>query len=146
MNEDPLKDATFVPSNMSLAAVIDHMGSDVSMQRGRPYDGQPHTTDGKRGAEFIRNMTFRDLRDCFIRGFISSHMKYKNGSLETIQPNQTLIDECEKGQNAAICQNDVYTLVGDTDPIAVWQNMACEIEKVMKIYPNIDKKDWKALL
>lgn len=132
------KNIPVVPDNMSIEAMIDHLGSDVSMQRGRPYSGQPHTTTGKRGEEMIRNMSFRDLRDCYIRGLILSHQVHVQGSIDPLEPNHTLVREAEKGQKAAICDNDIFTLKGDVDPIAVWQNMACEIEKLMGIFPNVE--------
>lgn len=136
--DDIFKKIPIVPDNMSIAAMLDHMGSDTSMLRGRPYNGQDHTHSGNRGSEFVRNMRFRDVKDCFVRGYISSHAYYLPGSLVKIQPNATLIDECKKGQNAAICDNDMYTLRGGVDPMSVWQNMACEIEKLMGIYPNVE--------
>ena len=129
-----------IPDNMSLEAMLDHMGSDTSMQRGRPYNGQLHTTTGKRGEEMIRNITFRDVRDCFIRGYILAHPRYVDGTIDKIEPNYTLSEEARKGQKAAICDNDIYTLKGDIDAIAVWQNMACEIEKLMGIFPNVPGK------
>lgn len=132
------KNIPVVPENMSIEAMVDHLGSDTSMLRGRPYDGQDHTCAGKRGSEFARNMRFRDIKDCFVRGYIQSHEYYVSGSVEKIQPNATLIDECRKGQFAAICDNDMYTLRGNADPMAVWQNMACEMEKMMEIYPNVE--------
>jgi hypothetical protein len=138
MTDEVFKNIPMSNNVNDLAAMLDHMGSDVSMQRGRPYSGQPWTTDGVRGNEIIRNITFRDMRDCFVRGFILSHQSYKEGTMEPVEPNYTLITECQKGVNAAICQNDMYTLVGDIDPMAVWQNIHCEIEKMMGIFPNID--------
>lgn len=79
----------------------------------------------------------RDLRDCFIRAFILSHQHYKNGTLELIQPNATLRDEANKGQDATLCEQDVYQLIGGIDPIALSQNLGCEVEKAMGIYPNV---------
>lgn len=136
-NEVSLTNIQMVPENMSIAAFIDHLGSDVSMDRQRSYNGQSHTQTGTRGSQLIFNLTFRDVRDCFIRAYILSHEHYKRGTIEPIQPNATLSDECKKGEAASICDNDIYTLKGDADPLAVWQNMACEIEKMMGIYPNV---------
>src|SRR3990167_2801417 len=83
----------------------------------RPYDGQPHTTTGERGKTEIKNVTFRDIRDCFIRGaFYSSGLKPED------------------------YPKSIYDLDWNViDPIAVWQNMSCEIEKKMGIYPNLPK-------
>jgi hypothetical protein len=110
---------------------------DISMQRDRPYSGQSHTLSGTRGSTEIKGITFRDLRDCFIRAYIKSHAYYKSGSIEKIQPNATFSDEADKGEKAALCENDIYELVGDIDPMAVAQNLGVEIEKIMGIYPNV---------
>lgn len=135
--DDIFKDIPIIPNNMSFAAMLDHMGSDVSMRRDRPYSGQSHTCSGERGSEFVAGLTFRDIRDCFVRGYILSHQYYEKGSSVAIQPNATLSDECRKGPASSICENDLYSLKGDVDPMAVWQNISCEIEKMMGIYPNV---------
>lgn len=127
---------------MSIHHLFDQIGHDLgwhdhNMSPDRPYNGQPHTSTGMRGATEIRGITFRDLRDCFIRAYILSHGHYKSGTLEELQPNATLRDEATKGVTAALSENDVYTLVGGIDPIAVAQNLACEVEKMMGIYPNV---------
>lgn len=124
------------------AKVMDQIGHDLgwhdhNMRRDRPYNGQPHTCTGTRGATEIKGVTFRDLRDCFIRAYIHSHSVYKPGTLEEVQPNMTLIREADKGENAAISEDDVYKLSGDIDPIALAQNLGCEIEKAMGIFPNV---------
>lgn len=119
--------------------IEDDLGmNNADMRRDRPYDGQPHTSTGVRGSTEIRGITFRDLRDCFIRAFIKSHSAYSR-SLEVIEPNMTLCREADKGEHAFISENDVYRLVGDIDPIAVAQNLACEVEKMMGIFPNVDQ-------
>lgn len=127
---------------MSLEILFDQIAHDLgwhdhNMSRHRPYQGQPHTSTGARGATEIRGVTFRDLRDCFIRAYILSHSHYKEGSLEEVQPNAALRTEAEKGEAATLCENDMYGLRGDIDPMAVAQNLACELEKMMGIYPNI---------
>lgn len=127
---------------MSIEKLFDEIGHDLgwhdhNMRRDRPYNGQPHTGKGIRGATEIKGITFRDLRDCFIRAFIRSHDYCEGGSITPIQPNAALSDEANKGENAALCENDVYNLKGGIDPIAVAQNLACEVEKIMGIYPNV---------
>lgn len=107
------------------------------MHRERPYNGQPHTTLGVRGQTEIKGLTFRDLRDCYIRGFIISHDYYKPGTLERWEPNATLIDEAKKGVKAQLNGNDVYGLEGNIDPMAVEKNTSLEIERIMGIYPNV---------
>lgn len=128
----------------SLDGLFDQIGHDLgwhdhNMRRDRPYVGQPHTCTGGRGAQEISGITFRDLRDCFIRAFILSNEHYKSGTIEPLQPNAALRDEAEKGENAAICEQDVYRLKGGIDPMAVAQNLCCEVEKIMGIYPNVPR-------
>jgi hypothetical protein len=109
--------------------VADDMGwHDANMRRNRPYSGQPHTDTGARGATEIRGVTFRDLRDCFIRAYCLAAMPF--------------YEEANKGELAALCENDLYGLKCEpgssvVDPIAVSQNLACEIERLMGIYPNV---------
>jgi hypothetical protein len=124
--------------------LFDQIGHDLgwhdhNMRRDRPYSGQCHTDTGERGRQEIRGITMRDLRDCFIRAFIHSHQVYKSGTIEEIQPNATLSREADKGEHAAICENDLYGLIGDIDPIAIAQNLTCEVEKIMGIFPNVPK-------
>jgi len=119
---------------MSFAQVWDQIEHDLgfnehNMRRDRPYNGQPHTDTGVRGMTEIRGVTFRDMRDCFIRAvLLSSHGISPAG----------LYDEATKGEAAAICENDLYGWdLNKLDPMAVAQNLACEIEKIMGIYPNV---------
>lgn len=121
----------------SITEAIDHLGSNINMQRDRPYTGQPHTVEGVRGSHVISGITFRDLRDAFIRAYITSVPNFKNGSMEPLEPNYTLSQEAKKGPDAVLCENDIYTLVGDLDPMALCQNLSIEIEKLMGIYPNL---------
>ena len=98
----------------------------TSMKRDRPYDGQSHTEHGIRGATVIEGVTFRDLRDCLIRAYCLS-----SGP-------GPLYDEARKGEHAEIDENVIYTIKG-VDRLAVAQNMSCEIERLMDIYPNLPK-------
>ena len=99
-----------------------------SMRRDRPYSGQPHTDKGIRGATEVSGVTFRDLSDCFTRAFfLASH-----------HINPALYEEACKGENAVICENDLYGWdLNQIDPVAVMQNFTCEVEKIMGIYPNV---------
>ena len=108
---------------------LDDLGNDHNMKRRRPYTGQPHTDTGIRGATEIKGITFRDLRDAYIRSYclsmgVDNPIHYK---------------EAGKGENATICENDIYDLKDTIDPLAVSQNLSCEIEKLMGIFPNITK-------
>jgi hypothetical protein len=135
-NLPPMNDSSLEQIVNSITSAIDHVGGNINMQRDRPYTGQSWTDSGTRGATEISGITFRDLRDCYIRAVILSHSFYKDGTLERLEPNATLIEEANKGPDAALCENDIYQLVGDCDLLAIQQNLSCEIEKIMGIFPN----------
>lgn len=109
--------------------IQDDLGcNNVNMLRSRPYRGQPHTCTGERGKTEIKGITFRDLRDCFIRAvFLSAaHIKPIHYA------------EAEKGEHAALNEKDLYGWdFNELDPIAIVQNLSCEIERIMGIFPNI---------
>ena len=113
--------------------IEDDLGmNDDSMRRGRPYLGQPHTDTGERGKTEVHGVTFRDLRDCYIRACCLS-----DGITNPAQYN-----ESELGEYALLCENDIYTLDWENiDPMAVFQNFSCEVEKLMGIYPNIKQPE-----
>ena len=118
-----------VDFNSLWGRIEDDLGfNDHNMRRDRPYTGQPHTDTGERGKTEIKGVTFRDLRDAFIRAvFLAGHH---------IAPAQ--YDEACKGELATLCENDLYGLdLNQLDPVAVIQNLSCEVEKLMGIYPNV---------
>jgi hypothetical protein len=100
-----------------------------NMKRDRPYTGQLHTDTGIRGSQTISGITFRDLRDCYIRAIC----------LSAGIDNETEYQEALKGEDALLEENVVYRLKGNIDPMAIFQNMTCEVEKLMGIYPNVPK-------
>lgn len=124
---------------MSMEKLFDQIGHDLgwndhNMHRDRPYDGQPHTDTGIRGATEICGITFRDLRDCFIRAVLLSTGAMSIGGKDM----RPLYEEACKGEHAVLCENDLYGFdLGKLDPIAISQNLACEVEKLMGIYPNV---------
>lgn len=86
----------------------------------RPFDGQPHTDQGVRGATKV-DLRFRDVADCLAIGFMLAC-----GYSET--------------RAAAATWNDVYEAIKRDpgfDPVAVCQNMLCEMERRMGIFPNV---------
>lgn len=83
----------------------------------RPYDGQPHTCHGTRGATEIKGITFRDMQDAFMRAC------YESSGLPIEQ-----------------WPGSVYDLPwSEMSIIAVAQNLACNVEKAMGIYPNVPR-------
>jgi hypothetical protein len=108
--------------------------NDHNMQRSRPYNGQLHTSTGARGATEIKGITFRDLRDAFIRAVLLSTGAEVIDGVD-MRPRY---EEAKKGEAAALCDNDVYGFDLDKlDPMAISQNLCCEIERLMGIYPNV---------
>jgi hypothetical protein len=109
--------------------IADDLGwNDMNMRRDRPYMGQAHTDTGERGKTEIKGITFRDLRDCFIRACCHA------GDIEELS------EEANKGEGAALCENDLYKLdLNQLDIMAVCQNLCVEVEKIMGIYPNVTK-------
>lgn len=114
--------------------------NDHNMRRDRPYNGQPQTMTGTRGEAEIRGLTFRDLRDCFIRAvLLSTGAEVIDG--KDMRP---LYESAQLGENASLCENDLYGFNLDSlDPMAICQNLGLEIERVMGIYPNVPKLEWK---
>lgn len=100
-----------------------------NMRRDRPYAGQPWTEGGARGKTEIKGVTFRDLNDCFLRAIFQVTSRY----------NPTLYKESEKGEHACLCWNDAFQMKGwdEIDPLALAQNLSCEVERAMGIFPNI---------
>lgn len=81
----------------------------------RPYDGQAWTVHGERGRLVVQGLTTRDIQDCFIVGCFQA-----------------------SGLSPLDYPKSVYALPWDEmDPEAVAQNMCCEIERRMGVFPNI---------
>lgn len=103
--------------------------TDHGLDPKRPYDGQPHTDAGERGKTLVAGLTMRDVCDCFVIGWL---MASGRSSL---------------AESGTASYNDVYEpgirLDGsglpddDIDPLAVMQNMTCEMERRMGIFPNL---------
>jgi hypothetical protein len=112
--------------------IDDFMGNDDhNMRRSRPYDGQPWTDAGIRGKTEVKGITFRDLQDCFLRSIF----------LASSDQNHAAYEEACKGEEAIVTWNDAYALdFNKIDIRAIAQNLSCEIEKVMGIFPNIPKE------
>lgn len=126
-------------SNNNIADLIEQALDDLgfnnhNMLRDRPYNGQPHTSTGIRGATEINGITFRDLRDCFIRAVLLS----TGAGVISGKDMRPLYEEACKGEMAALCESDLYGFdLDDLDPMAICQNLCCEVEKAMGIYPNV---------
>ena len=87
----------------------------TTLDRSREYDGQPWTDLGERGRTEIKGITFRDLRDCFIRACYEV-----------------------SGLSPGEYPKSLYELPWDEiDPLALEQALNCWIERYMGIFPNV---------
>lgn len=89
------------------SSLVAHLDAD------RAYDGQPHTVNGERGQQMVEGLTMRDITDCFVRAC------YESSGLPIKQWPGSVHD------------------LPDLDLMAVSQNLGCNIEKRMGIYPNV---------
>lgn len=107
-----------------MKSIIDEvLGLNNNARRDRPYNGQPHTYEGERGKTLVEGLTMRDVCDCMAIGLLDA-----SGIPE-------LQDAADRG---VWTYNDLYKLE-DFDPVAAIQNMACRIEMMMGIFPNVPK-------
>ena len=107
--------------------------TDYRNDRGRPYNGQPQTDQGERGKTEVRGLTMRDVFDCFVMGYLEATKRSE-------------VVESGKWRYQMVF-DPVYEDDGrpfDPDPIAIGQNMCCNIEKMMGIYPNVPELIWNA--
>lgn len=115
---DPWPDEPLTPESLSrMIEAVSPSSLAAHLDPSRPYDGQPHTDHGERGKTEVRGITFRDLRDCFIRA-------------------------CYEASGLPIEQwpGSVHDLPWrDMDIIAVAQNLGCQVEKAMGIFPNVPR-------
>lgn len=92
--------------------------SGLSLERDRPYDGQPHTDQGERGKQIVEGLTMRDIADCIVKGFL----------------------DCGDIDRECPIHDDIYTIdLNEIDPGALIQNAVCHIERMMGIFPNLPK-------
>ena len=107
----------------------------------RPYDGQSWTDDGVRGQTKVAGLTMRDISDCLAIAFVHSAAPTAEESLahyECADPECSRI-RC-KLERRRLSWEDIYSLdLAQMDPKAIAQNLVCEIERRMGIFPNIPK-------
>lgn len=143
-----------------------HSSSDYRNDKDRPYNGQPWTCDGERGKQEVKGITMRDIRDCLIKAMLISGAEDKYLDPEEFmkcwdfseckkegdkpKPTPYLLEKQKNGEYVSTKvetgnwrPQDIYLLKWDNiDPMAICQNLGCEIEKMMGIFPNIpEKKD-----
>lgn len=118
---DPLKNIPIVKWMKWRACIesITPTSFTLVSNRERPYSGQPWTTQGERGKTTVEGLTMRDIQDCFIRAcYLSSGLSARDYPLS------------------------IYNLPWEhIDMMAIAQNLTCEIEKCMGIFPNVPEDD-----
>lgn len=162
MSEDYLKDVPIIDINNKNEIEFNiwstQSSSDYDNSRDRPYNGQPWTVNGKRGQKLVEGLTMRDIGDCFIKAVLSSYPDEVYFNVEefskcwdfsTIPPKPTeyLLTKQKEGKYLSTKvetgnwrPQDLYELdLSKVDPIAIKQNLVCEIEKMMGVFPNIEK-------
>lgn len=102
----------------AVADALYGFGNHNFTDRARPYSGQPHTSEGERGRAMVSGLTVRDVCDCLLRGWF--HAQGRGDLLDS--------PDCT--------ENDIYD-GPEVDPVAVMQNMACEMERMMGTFPNV---------
>lgn len=102
--------------------------TDHGLDPQRPFTGQPHTDQGERGKTMVTGLTFRDVCDCFVVGWLMASGRSSLAESGTASYN----DVYEPGINTNTGEPD-----HDIDPLAVMQNMSCEMERRMGIFPNV---------
>ncbi len=98
--------------------------SDYRNDRERPYNGQSHTDQGERGKTEVRGLTMRDVKDCYVMGYL---MATGRGHL------------VESGKWRYQMVYEPPDPGWEPDELAVAQNMLCCIEKMMGIFPNVPR-------
>lgn len=136
--------------------------SDYRNDRERPYNGQSWTSQGERGKHEVTGLTMRDIRDCLIKAMLISSPSKKyldedfskcwdfskcdpNKDGDDAEPTQFLIEHQNEPDFISTKvilgtwrPQDVYKVNwNENDPLAIANNMCCEIEKMMGIFPNI---------
>lgn len=131
--------------------------SDYRNDRDRPYNGQSWTDNGERGKTEVKGLTMRDIADCLIKAMLISaaseeylkadvFIKCWDFTKEPHQPKPFLLENqnepdfiSNKVELGTWRPQDVYKINWDKiDPLAIAQNLTCEIEKMMGIFPNIN--------
>ncbi len=94
-----------------------------SNNRERPHLGQSHTSYGERGKTEVKGITFRDLADAFVKACLHS-------SPQSEFYTKVGVGTWDSGDLFKMDWNQI-------DPMAIQQNLACEIERMMGIFPNV---------
>lgn len=147
--------------NLSFNVWSTQSSDDYRNDRERPYNGQSWTDSGERGKTEVKGLTMRDIKDCLIRAILESAPTdeyFENfhkcwdfseckHDTDKAKPTQFLLDKIEqedpdylhvKAELGTWRPQDVYKIRWEEiDPIAMAQNLTCQIEKMMGIYPNI---------
>jgi len=116
----------FIPE---LSDIISRL-TDQTTDPNRPFTGQSHTTQGKRGKTEVRGLRFRDLADCIVKAFVDS----AGFTLENCD------EMYQRADDGTLNYNDLFELdLSRMAPVALIQNITIRVEKAMGIFPNIPR-------
>lgn len=125
--DDPkkfFKAMRYISGNGFMPGSIIECLSEPTSPRDRPYDGKPYTDNGIRGKTFLEGLTMRDIVDCYRRAI-------------ALSAGHVAPDAYEKAYEGGI-DFDIYKIpLKELDPGAIAQNLTCEIERLMGIFPNV---------
>jgi len=117
----------------AIEALTDHT-TDLN----RPFTGQPQTENGERGKTEIKGIRFRDLADCLVRAFV-------NAAALDLKDEKLTQELYRRAKDGTLNYNDLYKLdLSKMDPMSLIQNVNCEVEKMMGIFPNVPKLHYKS--
>ncbi len=104
--------------------------TDHTTDKDRPFTGQSHTHQGHRGKTIVEGIRFRDLADCVARAFV-------HAAGFTLDDADAMYGRAEDG---TLNYNDLFDMdLSQMDPVALIQNVVCEVEKAMGIFPNVER-------
>ena len=109
----------------TITGIIEAFGAH-NIDPARPFTGQEHTDEGARGQQEIHGVRMRDLADCLAIALVYCAKEgLEEAWIHSVESN-------------ALTYNDLYKLdLSMMDPVALIQNLTCEVEKRMGIYPNV---------
>ncbi len=102
--------------------------SDYRNDRERPYNGQSWTDEGERGKTLIFGLTMRDMQDCFVMGCLACCGVDQPELYQKLKDKTWRVSDLRKIDDSKL------------DLLAVAQNMLCEVERMMGIFPNLPKR------
>lgn len=141
----PIIDADDISDKTLQAAIRKTHGSTAYRNdRERPYNGQPWTYNGARGAAEVRGITFRDLADCIVQGMLSCAdpdiPEQRDLQRRVVEKHPEFMDT-EFAARGDWRHDDIYDVdFSKVEPSSIVQSALTFVEHYMGIYPNLPDK------